>query len=241
MSELTQQQQDLFRKIRGLLRKAEVTNYEGEASVFIKKAQELMYTHAVDEELLWSSEPDNRPKPIIEDVYIKKNATGAQFQRVVLQACAKYNRCKMWYQGSTCKVCGFDSDVTYVMMLYASIVSQMNLAMAIAMGQSKENPKTFRSNFIEAFAYRIYDRLRETQKELHTTARRAHGQALVLSRDFKIEEFMREQGISLRSTSLRRGGRYSDSAQSAGDTAARNTDISGGRGRVGTAGRKAIG
>ena len=63
-----EKKQDIYRKVRGLLRKAEATDYDAEAMLFVKKAQELMFTYAIDEERLWAEEPDSRPKPVIETV-----------------------------------------------------------------------------------------------------------------------------------------------------------------------------
>src|SRR3954469_24189165 len=61
-------QQKMFEKIRGLLRKAESTTFEQEANTFFAKAQELMLRYRIDEEALWKLDPERRAN--IDQIFI---------------------------------------------------------------------------------------------------------------------------------------------------------------------------
>src|SRR6266576_632804 len=128
----TTEQDKLYNKIRGLLRKAEGTDNEHEASSFYDKAQQLIMRYAIDEEQMWANDPDKRSKIETLDVVIMDRVTGADGKRTILHACAKANRCQMWYSPGRDRstIAGYNSDALFVEMLYSSILTQMNFKMA---------------------------------------------------------------------------------------------------------------
>lgn len=85
----------LANKIRGLLRKAEATQFEEEADAFLRKAQELMMTHGIDEERLWANDPSRRAKVETVKVKVPDNKPGAMEKRIILNKIARLNHCRM--------------------------------------------------------------------------------------------------------------------------------------------------
>lgn len=227
-------------KIRGLLRQAENTPFEEEADTFLRKAQELMITHSIDEERLWANEPSRRQQ--IETVVIKipGNKPGSMQKRIILNQIARLNNCRMWYSGDHASVAGYSGDLLWVEMLHTSILTQMNFKMAIAQAMSEgANARTFRTNFADAYSSRICSRLKKMYAQASQEVTGEAGTDIALrARGEEVEKWVNDR-VSLRNTSYQSSARYDSGARDAGRTAADNTDISGGRGRVG-AGRKAL-
>lgn len=234
MSTTNTNNESLLRKIRALLRQAENTPYEEEAISFLEKASELMLAYAIDEETLWASEPDKRPKPIIHTITIPSNKTGAQYQRVILNGICKANRCKMWFTRDECSIAGYENDVLLVEMLFTSVKVQMNLQLAkaiVSSGITGQKIKTFRANFLEAYGNRIYHRFKEIQ-ERATATNTPTGQELVLHRSASVEHFVEGLNLRLRSSKTTSTKNYDHNAQRAGKNAADKTDISAGRNQL---------
>lgn len=159
-------------KIRKLLSKAESTQFEEEAAAFFEKAQELMLKYAIEQEEVWKNSPGQRAKPIIVDVQLTGNNVGARSKRIILNACALNNRCRMWYYEGNNKVgavCGFESDVLITEMLYTTLIVYMNMQMAIAIAahnvRSAGEIRNFQINFMEGYANRIWSRLKEQRQK----------------------------------------------------------------------------
>ena len=224
------EQEDIFRKIRGLLRKAEGTQFEDEATAFLNKAQEMMFKYAVDEEQLWASEPESRPGITVMDVEIKDRKAGAMEYRKLLNVCAKYNRCKAWYKPgwSVTHVAGFPSDLVYVEMLYVSISTQMRFALAIGLAKKVEHPKVFRANFMEGYVARIAERFRENETSMKSTSTGSTALA-IRNREDQVKDYVQREIGTLVTRNVRRMGRSSFEAHEAGRNAASNADITGGR------------
>lgn len=231
---------NLYAKVRGLLRQAESTPYQEEAILFLEKAQTMMLRYAISEEELWESEPSKRPKPVVRTIPIKSRATGAKWNRVILASCCKVSRCRCWKDKDETHVAGIETDVVFVEMLYTSITVQMNFLLAtstVAAGISGQAMKTFQNNFIEGFARRIFTRFKEIQDQRE--ANPTTGVALVLHRTALVDRFMEDDlGIRLRHSAVSSSGARDPDAQKAGTQAANEVDLTGGS--RGLAARKAI-
>lgn len=229
----TIEQEALYNKIRGLLRKAEGTDNEHEAEAFYNKAQQLIMRYAVDQEAMWAADPQKRSKIETLDITIVDRATGTNEKRMILHACAKANRCRMWYSPGKDRatIAGYSSDLLFVEMLYSSVITQMNFKMAIGTAINSEiHHKTFRNSFQIGFANRIWDRFNEmTRKNIVDAENESPGTELVLAdRGAKVDAWVAE---NIKLGSARSSGKRNvhGDAYSQGKSAANETDITGGK------------
>ena len=235
---------NIARKIRALLKKAEGTQFEEEANAFLRKAQELMMRHGIDEERLWATDPSRRHKIETIKINIPDNKSGAMSKRLMLSAIAQVNHCNMFYtpgKGES-TVAGYPNDLLFVEMLYTSIVKQMSFKEAMALAHSSTHHKTFRANFSEAYAGRISERLFENYRlAKQTISNETPGTAIALvDRKQEVDDWVRSKYRIKSSSSSGSSGRYDSGARAAGRSAAETTDISGGRGGKLGSGKKAL-
>lgn len=156
----------ILARVRGLLAKAESTEFEAEADAFTAGAQALMTRHAIDRAMLHHDAPDLGDKPAalrigIDNPYEQQKA-------LLLAVVAEANECRsVWAQRlAFCTVVGFAAELAAVESLFTSLLLQATSAMARqgARRNSRTGSRTrsFRASFLEAYACRIGERLRET-------------------------------------------------------------------------------
>jgi hypothetical protein len=167
----------ILSKVRGLLAKAESTEFADEAEALSARAQELMAKYSIDHALLAAQagrrdEPASRRLPV-DGPYESAKAS-------LLSAVAKTNRCRtVWYQRlGMSAVVGFDADLDAVELLFTSLLVQANSAMLRAGAKrdryGRSRTRAFRQSFLVAYAIRIGERLAGVAEE---TERRAVSQA----------------------------------------------------------------
>lgn len=154
-----------LRVIRGLLAKAEATEFAEEAETLTAKAQELMTRHAVDAALLQSDLPagevDTR-RVHVADPYVR-----AKVQ--LLGAVAEANDVRLvWYQGlGIATIVGGRADLDAVELLFTSLLLQVAHGLAAAereVGRSASQ-RTFRRAFLLGYAHRIGERLQNARRQ----------------------------------------------------------------------------
>lgn len=201
-------------KVRGLLAKAESTQYPAEAESYSAKAQELMARHTIDHALL-AGQDDDPDKPV--GVRIAIGNPYAAAKALLLQVVAEANRCRsVWTSeiGFT-TLFGFPADVEVAEMMFTSLLVQGSAAM-VREGSGKaaevfkrdgarrgdgrritEAPartRDFRESFLQAYASRIGDRLRDVMERASADAAGEDARLLpvLLSRETAVEERVRE-------------------------------------------------
>ncbi|MFG2208791.1 DUF2786 domain-containing protein [Streptomyces sp. NPDC048638] len=167
-------------RVRGLLAKAEATNFAEEAEALSAKAQELMARHSIDEALLDSAAgspgaPAGGPSAVrigIEGPY-------EQAKALLLDAVATANRCQAVWAAELgfSTLVGFEPDLEAAELLYTSLLLQATATMHRAAnalprthkeqggapgarGRSRRT-RDFRQTFLVAYADRIRGRLTE--------------------------------------------------------------------------------
>ncbi|WP_434099981.1 DUF2786 domain-containing protein [Streptomyces lydicus] len=150
-------------RIRGLLAKAEATDFPEEAEALSAKAQELMARHSIDEALLdGAAGSANGPSALrigIEGPY-------EQAKALLLDAVAAANRCRAVWAADVgfSTLVGFPPDLEAAELLYTSLLLQATTAMNRAgdqhhaRGRSRRT-RDFRQTFLVGYADRIRDRL----------------------------------------------------------------------------------
>ncbi|MCL2536058.1 MAG: DUF2786 domain-containing protein, partial [Nocardiaceae bacterium] len=153
----------VLNKIRGLLAKAEATEFVEEAETFTAKAQELMTRYAISAALLHAADRDSptvRSRRIhLDNPYVKEKVH-------LLTAIGEANRVRtVWFDRfGIATVVGNPVDLDQVDLLFTSLLIQATRAMQESSPSAKRGARTtsFRKAFLFGFAVRIGQRLKET-------------------------------------------------------------------------------
>ncbi|WP_435855869.1 DUF2786 domain-containing protein [Streptomyces lydicus] len=153
-------------RIRGLLAKAEATDFPEEAEALSAKAQELMARHSIDEALLDSAagSADGAGGPSALRIGIE--GPYEQAKALLLDAVAAANRCRAVWAADVgfSTLVGFPPDLEAAELLYTSLLLQATTAMNRAGDQHHAHGRSrrtrdFRQTFLVGYADRIRDRL----------------------------------------------------------------------------------
>lgn len=190
----------LLDRVRGLLAKAESTEYPAEAEAYTAKAQELITRHSLDEALLEARAGD-KIIPLARRIGVDHPYEGEK--AALLDAVAGANRCyAVWSpELGFSTVFGFDADIDAVDVLHTSLLVQAHHAMARTEppgGKAgRARLRAYRQSFLVAFAVRIGERLAgAAEAALADAVRAADGTADLLpvlaSRDEQVRAWMRK-------------------------------------------------
>jgi len=218
-----------LRRIRGLLVKAESTEFPDEAEALTAKAQELMTRYAVDAALL-DAGPSSSARAAVgtRRVHVQDPYVRAKMQ--LLAAVAGANDVRLvWYQSlGIANLVGTTSDVDAVELLFTSLLLQVAQALAAAERSSgpRSGSRSFRRSFLLGYAHRIGERLTTARERATAEAAAAHGVDLLpvlRSRQAAVEERVAELFPRVRTSrsrsSVDAGGWY------AGRAAAERADV----------------
>jgi len=188
----------MLSRIRGLLAKAEGTQFPAEAEALTAAAQERMARYSIDAAMLAATAVDNKDKPAGRRIGIDNPYESAK--AVLLNAVANANRCRSVWSKSLgfCTVIGFEPDLDAVEALFTSLLVQATTAMTQAGARTgadaRSRTRAFRQSFLAAYAHRIGERLAEiTQAQTEAaTAEPGGGNLLpvLASRDRAVESTM---------------------------------------------------
>lgn len=156
--------EDILRRVRGLLDKADSTKFEAEADSYRQKADELMLRYAIDSFDVASARNDatKRETPVLRKFDICKADNPIRISLIDLVASvARHARCRVVIHGGnlptsysnraseyiptvSTTVVGFPADTEYAEMLFTSLWLQMSSEI-----EPKPNPEmTFEENVV---------------------------------------------------------------------------------------------
>lgn len=167
----------MLARVRGLLAKAEATEFPDEAEALSAKAQALMVRHSLleavaDHDRGQASHASAR-RMWIDNPYVAAKV-------VLVQAVAQANRCRaVWMKHLGCVVAvGSETDLDLVDLLTTSLLVQANRAMLVAGRhhaiQGQARTKSFRLSFLVAYASRIGERLNDASSAVTAELERDH-------------------------------------------------------------------
>ncbi len=218
----------VLRRIRGLLAKAESTQFPDEAESLTAKAQELMTRHAVDAAILEADRPAEGHAVDTRRVHVRDPYVRAKMQ--LLAAVAEANDVRLvWYPGlGIANLVGVGSDVAAVELLFTSLLLQVAQALTAAerpLGRRSAS-RSFRRAFLLGYAHRIGERLQAARRRATAEAVAEHDVDLLpvlRSRQAAVEQRVTELFPHVRATrsraSVDAGGWY------AGQEAAERADV----------------
>ena len=218
-----------LRRIRGLLAKAESTDFPEEAEALTAKAQELMTRHAVDAALLDIGRAPGEGRAVeTQRVHVRDPYVRAKMQ--LLAAVAEANDVRLvWYSGlGIANLVGVRADVAAVELLFTSLLLQVAQALSAAerpLGRAPAS-RSFRRSFLLGYAHRISERLQAARQRATAEAAAQHAVDLLpvlRSRRAAVEQRVAELFPRVRATrgraSVDAGGWY------AGREAAEGADV----------------
>lgn len=211
----------IIRKIRALLAKAEATEFEAEAESFFAKAAELMAENAIDEALI-RSKGDGR-RITVDDVEVRRvivpNPYSVERISILTTISESLGGYAYYYKqrrdgyktrnnirnhDTMAAIVGYPADLDIIVEIFESIIDQCErFRKAAVAAEERMRPnwglgdkKVYSKSFIRGFAYRIGKRMQEAYEEKMNEVK-DHSVALVLvSKNEAIEEKVRSLGIS---------------------------------------------
>ena len=174
----------LLGRVRALLAKAESTTFEAEAETFTAAAQAMMARHSIDEAMLHRGE-DERDGDRPGGIRLAVDNPYPELKAMLLQQIAEANRCRaVWskHMGFS-TVLGYRADTAWVELIYTSLLVQATTTMAKAgaktTARGTSRTRAYRAAFLESFALRIGERLREVTRQAETEAAETSGADLL--------------------------------------------------------------
>jgi hypothetical protein len=198
-----------LRRIRGLLAKAEATDFPDEAESLTAKAQELMTRYAIDAALL-DAGPSSTAGSSVEArrVHVQDPYVRAKMQ--LLASVAEANDVRVvWYSNlGIANLVGVRADVSAVEMLFTSLLLQVATALSAAerpMGHRAAS-RSFRRSFLLGYSHRIGERLQAARRTATAEAAAEHDVDLLpvlRSRQVAVEDRVAELFPRVRATRSR--------------------------------------
>jgi Protein of unknown function (DUF2786) len=163
----------LLRRIRGLLAKAEATEFPEEAEALTAKAQELMTRHAVDAALLDAGRGAGTGGAAVGTRRVHVDDPYVRAKMQLLAAVADANGVRVvWYQQlGIANLVGVPADLEAVELLFTSLLLQVGQALAAAeragrgAGGGASASRAFRRAFLVGYAGRIGERLTAARRQ----------------------------------------------------------------------------
>ena len=223
----------MLAKIRGLLAKAESTQFPAEAEAFSAKAQDLMTRFAIDHALL---EADN-PRGLIGDVTTRRIMVDSPYsdaKSLLLHSVCEANGARtLWYKRfALVNIVGLPVDLDLCELLYTSLLVQSSRALDELAESPQARGRSFRKSFLIAYAHRIGQRLLEARERATTAASEQHGSALVPILAERSHAVNKAFTAMYPSTTEVRIEARDHAGRRAGRAAAERADLTGGRERI---------
>jgi hypothetical protein len=183
--------QKILARVRGLLAKAESTQFPEEAEALSAKAQELMNRHAFERALL---DADTQRQQAATSIRLWLDNPYAEAKSSLVAAIAKANRCKAVFYAKMGFVAlvGEEMDLEITELLATSLLVQATRAM-IAEGShttrdGTSRTRSFRRSFLISYSVRIGERLEEAGTRAHNPAEDARLLPVLANRSRVVEE-----------------------------------------------------
>jgi hypothetical protein len=217
-------------RIRGLLAKAESTDFDAEAEALTAKAQELMARHAIDTAMVGRRGGGSTPGAV-QARRLHLDDPHAEAKAAVVQAVGTANgvRVVLLPAFGIATLVGMPGDLDAVELLVTSLLLQAGraLADAVQLAGARGRATAYRRGFLYSYAQRIEERLTEARDQARVEATETYGAALapvLAGRQAAVDQALEELFPSLR----RRSGRTVDPAGwHAGRAAADSADLGG--------------
>ncbi|MBY4130864.1 DUF2786 domain-containing protein [Rhodococcus fascians] len=220
-------------RIRGLLAKAESTQFPAEAEALSAKAQDLMTRYAIDSALLDAG----NPRSVIDDVSSRRIMVSNPYSKtklLLLHSVCKANGARTVWKKKylLATVIGLPVDLDLCELLYTSLLVQSARALDEVGKSETSRTRSFRHAFLIAYAHRIGERLQDARTRATAAATQHHGSGLVPILAKRSDAVDRVYAARYPSTKTVTFGSNNAQGWLAGRAAAERADLTGGRERI---------
>ncbi|MDW3217075.1 MAG: DUF2786 domain-containing protein [Acidimicrobiales bacterium] len=221
--------EDVLRRVRGLLAKAEASEFDAEAEAFTAKAQAMIAEYSLADALRTEeSGADTAPDAI--RLAVSRPYEREKFGLLSIIARANRSRAVLHQHLGLATVFGFAIDLRAIELLYTSLLVQAVQAMQTAKPDHRTTAaetKAFRRSFLDGFTFRVHERLEQASSTASAQTEAAHGSPLapvLVRREAAVEAAVEDAFPRL--SKLRAGrGAFSDTGFGAGMSAADRADL----------------
>lgn len=221
-------QERVIDKIRGLMAKAESSEFEEERNAFLDKATELMAKHRVDMAMLQLA--GNKADDPVETRLITLTYQHIPKQGFLAGTCTLFNIHAIRSGKKNVSLIGHKSDLDMYETLFVGLELQLDRELTNVQGDYYTATKSVRSSFAKGWVHRVISRMethyKKQEEEAIVSSGASESVSLVLaSRSERVEERYQEiYGMKPR-YSYRRSNIGSHSGYSAGYAAGGRADI----------------
>ncbi|WP_222269411.1 DUF2786 domain-containing protein [Modestobacter marinus] len=170
-------------RIRGLLAKAESTEFAAEAEALTVKAQELMARYAIDTAVVAGRGEGAAGSTTVGARRFHLDDPHAEAKAAVVQAVARANGVRVVLMPGVgiATLVGIAAELDLVELLVTSLLVQAGRALSLEAGAggTRARSTAYRRGFFYSFAQRIEERLTDARDQAHAEATAAYGSALV--------------------------------------------------------------
>lgn len=183
-------------RIRGLLAKAESTDFPEEAEALSSKAQEMMSKYSLDRALLDAEAGDQTNGPLGRRIWV--DAPYVSAKNHLVQVVASANGCKAvgYDQLGFVTILGSEVDLQLVEVLSTSLLVQASRAMLRTKRQvgqqGQSRTRSYRQSFLLSYAARIGERLQEATESAMDDADRDRLLPVLARRDEQVDALFTE-------------------------------------------------
>lgn len=157
----------MIEKIRGLLAKAESSEFEEEADLFLKKATELMAKYRIDEALLAAA--GKAADDPVERRFISVGTWGIAKGSLIVSLCQAFDCHAVWASKQKgvrrCGLVGHASDLDVVVALFTSLEIQLDRELQNVKGYDKGGTRAARNSFARGWCNRVGTRVESHYKK----------------------------------------------------------------------------
>jgi len=215
--------------VRGLLAKAEASEFPEEAEAFFNKASELIARYAIDDALLWA-ESDDAGRATPDEMKIRLTAPYLSQKSLLVAVVASAHGCRAVRlmnsrQFEDVSVVGFPSDLRWVDTLVTSLLVQMTSAMLHEQpgGMTASRSAAWRRSFIIGFVDAVADRMTADRTQAAAASSSSSTALVLLDREALVQEDFARRHPRVRSTWVSSGS--SADGRDAGRVAGRNASF----------------
>lgn len=185
-------------RIRGLLAKAESTEFADEADALSAKAQELMAKFSLDRALVEADPKAPQPLDTPTGRRIWLDAPYVSAKSNLVGAVARANGCRAITAGGLefVTIVGPETDLQLVEMLVTSLLVQASREMLRAGRQvtayGRSTTRSYRHSFLVSYAVRIGERLRAATRAAHDGVDDAQRLPVLATRERQVDDMFTE-------------------------------------------------
>lgn len=191
---------DIARKIRALLDKAESTEFDHERETFISKATALMVQHNIDQAMVDANgQKVDRGEIMTRHLHGEAKGPYALARSTIMGAACAATGATTWRQNGNIIIVGFKDQLDASEALYTSLLLQASTELERSYSKRHGNRMSYTRNFLLSFGGSAWRKIEEAASQAKKTAEDSSpGSSLVLlDAKAQIDSYLEDQGVKI--------------------------------------------